>query len=97
MRGEVMSQGTTQISANISKNTKERMERYAREYGVKKAFLIESALQHHLNVLDEVPSDVVIPPSILVTSVTLHDQWPGSLHLDWQSFSTLSHPAIPAL
>lgn len=62
-----MSQGTTQISANISKNTKERMERYAREYGVKKAFLIESALQHHLNVLDEVPSDVVIPPSILLT------------------------------
>ena len=58
---------TTQISANISPSTKERMEKYAKAYGLKKAFLIETALLHHLNVLDEIPLDIVIPPRILIT------------------------------
>ena len=61
------SENTTQISANISLSTKERMERYAKAYGLKKAFLIETALLHHLNVLDEIPLDIVIPPRIIIT------------------------------
>ncbi len=58
---------TTQISANISMSTKERMEKYAKAYGLKKDFLIETALLHHLNVLDEIPLEIVIPPRILIT------------------------------
>lgn len=61
------SENTTQISANISLNTKERMENYAKAHGLKKAFLIETALLHHLNVLDEIPLDIVIPPRIIIT------------------------------
>ncbi len=61
------SENTTQISANISLSTKQRMEKYAKAYGLKKAFLIETALLHHLNVLNEIPLDIVIPPRIIIT------------------------------
>jgi len=61
---------TTQISANISSETKLRMEQYVQQYGVKKAYLVESALQHHLNALEAIPQDVIIPPVLLVSRVT---------------------------
>ena len=61
------SENTTQISANISLSTKQRMEKYAKAYGLKKAFLIETALLHHLNVLNEIPLYIVIPPIIIIT------------------------------
>ena len=57
----------TQISAHVSRETKERLERYAREHGVKKAHLIETALLHHMNALDEIPQDIVIPPLVVVS------------------------------
>ncbi len=40
---------STQISAMISSETKDRLERYARAHGLKKGFLIESALLHHIS------------------------------------------------
>jgi hypothetical protein len=40
------------------------MEQYARAHGVKKSHLIETALLHHLSALDEIPSDILIPPII---------------------------------
>jgi uncharacterized protein (DUF1778 family) len=57
-----MAGGSTQISANISVETKERMEQYVRAHGIKKSHLIESALLHHLRALDEIPLDILIPP-----------------------------------
>lgn len=57
-----MGTGSTQISANISMETKKRMEQYARAHGVKKSHLIETALLHHLSALDQVPADILIPP-----------------------------------
>jgi uncharacterized protein (DUF1778 family) len=57
----------TQISAYISKDTKDLVERYARAHGVKKAFLIESALLHHLQALHDLPADVIIPPRLVVS------------------------------
>ncbi len=57
----------TQISAYVSTETKEMVERYAKAHGVKKGFLIESALLHHMQALRELPADVVIPPVITVT------------------------------
>ena len=58
----------TQISAYISESTKRQVERYADAHGVKKGHLIEEALLHHLQALRELPSDVVIPPRLTVTS-----------------------------
>lgn len=57
----------TQISALISETTRERLERYTRATGVKKGHLVEQALLHHLQALEELPADAVIHPRIVVT------------------------------
>ena len=54
----------SQISAFISDATKQQVERYAEAHGVKKGFLVEEALLHHLQALRELPADVVIPPRL---------------------------------
>ena len=55
------------ISARISESTKEHIECYAEVHGVKKGYLVEQALLHHLQALHELPADMVIPPRITVT------------------------------
>jgi hypothetical protein len=57
----------TQISAVVSRTTKELLERYVRATGVKKGHLIEQALRHHLQALQEVPTDVIVHPRLVVT------------------------------
>jgi hypothetical protein len=59
-----------QISAFVSAETKARLEAYVREHGVKRSYLIERALQHHLAALDSVPLDVVIPPVVVVSKAS---------------------------
>jgi hypothetical protein len=54
----------TQISAYISEETRELVERYASGHGVKKGALVEQALLHHLQALRELPADLIIPPRI---------------------------------
>jgi hypothetical protein len=56
----------TQISAHISQETKEKVERYAAAHGVKKGALVEQALLHHLQALHELPADLVIPPRLVL-------------------------------
>jgi hypothetical protein len=60
----------TQISAFISKVTKEQVERYAEAHGVKKGALMEEALLHHLQALRELPADIVIPPRLKVSAAS---------------------------
>jgi hypothetical protein len=43
------------------------LEKYAEAQGVKKAFVIEEALLHHLQALNELPADIVIPPRLIVS------------------------------
>lgn len=57
----------TQISALISPETKERLERFARARGLKKGYLIESALLHHISALEALPADVIVPPRLVVS------------------------------
>jgi len=59
---------TTQISAHISIDTKERMERYVRTSGVTRAHLIEQALRHHLQAMEELPTDIIVPTRIVLTT-----------------------------
>jgi uncharacterized protein (DUF1778 family) len=61
---------TTQISANISPETRELLERYVAAHGAKKSHLIETALLHHLQALNAIPADLVIPPAIQVSKQT---------------------------
>lgn len=58
---------TTQVSAHISKETKAEVEAYVKRRGVKKAWLIETALQHHLQALREIPEDLIIPSQLVLT------------------------------
>lgn len=60
----------TQISAQISRTTRELMEKHVRRTGVKKGHLIEQALLHHLQALDEIPAEYVIHPRIVVSRKT---------------------------
>jgi uncharacterized protein (DUF1778 family) len=58
---------TIQISAHISPALKARLERYVRAHGVTRARLIEDALEHHLEALEELPADAIIPARIVLT------------------------------
>ena len=58
----------TQISALVSRTTKELLERYVRATGVKKGHLVEQALRHHLEALQRLPTDVIVHPKIVVSA-----------------------------
>ena len=60
----------TQISAQISETTRELMERHVRRAGVKKGHLIEQALLHHLQALDELPAEYIVHPRVVVSRKT---------------------------
>jgi hypothetical protein len=60
----------SQISAFISDETKEKLERYAEAHGMKKGALVEQALLHHLQALHEMPRDIVIPPRIKLSEAS---------------------------
>ncbi|MBI5488710.1 MAG: hypothetical protein HY905_15355 [Deltaproteobacteria bacterium] len=57
----------TQISALISGETRELMERYVRRTGVKKGHLVEQALLHHLRALEDLPAEYIIHPRLVVS------------------------------
>ena len=63
----------TQISAHISEETKELVERYADAHGMKKGALIEQALLHHLQALRELPPDIVIPPRLKLSAASFEE------------------------
>lgn len=65
-----MSTGT-QISAYISTETKAQVEAYVKTHGIKKAYLLEEALLHHLQALREIPEDLVIPSRLILTQKTM--------------------------
>jgi len=54
--------GKTRISVLVSETTRELLERHVRATGVKKGYLVEQALLHHLQALHELPSDVIVHP-----------------------------------
>jgi hypothetical protein len=59
-----------QISAEISQGTKQLLERYSRAHGLKKQFLIERALLHHIQALEELPIGAIIPPRLVVSTAS---------------------------
>lgn len=56
-----------QISAHVEASTSDELDRYVRERGLKKAAVIERALLHHLQVMRDIPEDIVVPPRIVIT------------------------------
>ena len=62
---------SSQISAFISDETKARLEKYAKANGLKKGFLIETALLHHLSALETLPQEVIVPETITMSKADL--------------------------
>ena len=62
-----------QISANISEETGKLVDDYAEAHGVKKGYLVETALLHHLQALRELPTDVIISPQVVVTEDSMRN------------------------
>jgi hypothetical protein len=60
----------TQISAQISEATRDLIEKRVRQSGVKKGCLIEQALLHHLQALDELPAEYIVHPRLVVSRKT---------------------------
>jgi hypothetical protein len=67
-------QRETQISAVVSRTTSELLERHVHATGVKKGHLVEQALRHHLQALQELPADVVVHPKLVVTRKSILKQ-----------------------
>ncbi len=59
---------TTQISAHVAEETKERLDRFVRRTGQTRARVIEEALLQHLQALEELPADVLVPARVVLTS-----------------------------
>ena len=55
------------ISAMVSRATRDLLERHVRATGVRKGYLVEQALCHHLQALQELPADVIVHPKLVVT------------------------------
>lgn len=60
----------TQISALISESTRTLLEKHVRSTGVKKGHLVEQALLHHMQALDELPAEFIIHPRLVVSRTT---------------------------
>ena len=58
---------TIQVSAHVSEETKARLERFVRRTGQTRARLIEDALLQHLQALEELPADVIVPARIVLS------------------------------
>jgi hypothetical protein len=61
---------TTQISAHIAESTSAELDQYVEARGLKKGYVIEQALRHHLRALRELPPDVIVPPRLVVSAAT---------------------------
>ena len=61
---------SVQISAYIGENVKQKLEDYSTNHGMKKGYLIENAIEHYLQALQELPSNVIVPSSISISSKT---------------------------
>ena len=61
---------TTQISAHISDATSSELDRYVDARGLKKGYVVEQALRHHLRALRDLPADVIVPPQLVVSAAT---------------------------
>jgi predicted DNA-binding protein len=59
---------TIQVSAHISEETKARLERLVRRTGQTRARVIEDALLQHLQALEELPAESIVPARIVLSA-----------------------------
>lgn len=57
----------TQVSGYISDESKILFENFSKQSGQKKGFILEQALLHYISAQQELPNDIIIPPSVIVS------------------------------
>ena len=55
-----------QISAVVSIDTRDLLDRLVVSTGQKKAHVVEIALRHHLLALQQIPAEYIIPPVLVM-------------------------------
>jgi hypothetical protein len=61
-----MSTGMTQLSAAITVETKEKLDRFTDELGLKKNFVVEQALLHFMEARRALPDEALAPARIVL-------------------------------
>ena len=61
---------SVQISAYIQDDTKQKLENYSSNHGMKKGFIIENAIEYYLQALCEFPSNIIVPSGITISEDT---------------------------
>lgn len=56
----------SQISATISKATKERLDRFTESRGLKKNFVVEQALLYFMEARRELPDEALVPARLVI-------------------------------
>ena len=56
----------SQISATISAETKEKLDRFTESHGLKKNFVVEQALLYFMEARRELPDEAFIPTRIVL-------------------------------
>ena len=64
-----MTSRQAQVSATISSTTKEKLDRFTEELGLRKNFVVEQALLYFMEARRELPDEALIP-----TRIVLDDQ-----------------------
>lgn len=68
-----MDNDQVQVSAYVSATTKRRLDEFARESGLKKGYVIESALERFISAAGAIPSEYAIP-TLTVLSNESYDE-----------------------
>ena len=58
---------TIQVSAHISEETKSRLEKLVRRTGQTRGRVIEDALLQHLQALEELPAEAIVPARVVLS------------------------------
>jgi uncharacterized protein (DUF1778 family) len=66
-----MPASAVQINAPVSPSTKRELDQYTRQTGTKQGFVVDQALQHHLQALRELPTDVIVHARLVVTAESM--------------------------
>lgn len=61
-----MSKATAQVSATISSETRERLDQFTEERGLKKNFVVEQALLQYMDARRQLPDEAFIPTRIVL-------------------------------
>ena len=63
-----MSEDQVQVSAYVSATTKARLDEFARETGLKKGYVIETALETFIASAEAIPAEYAIPTRIVLSN-----------------------------